>query len=67
MFENEKITKVIFSNEKAIVATQIEQMYDKNFELYNTLDTNVFEGTRRFLFLIIYFFNIFNHNFLFIG
>jgi glutaredoxin-related protein len=29
MFDNEKITKVIFSNEKAIVATQIEQMYDK--------------------------------------
>ena len=32
MFENEKINKVIFSNEKAIVATQIEQMYDKNFD-----------------------------------
>ena len=30
-FDNEKITKVIFSGEKAIVATQIEQMYEKNF------------------------------------
>jgi hypothetical protein len=30
IFENEKITKVIFSNEKAIVATQVEQMYEKN-------------------------------------
>jgi len=32
-FENEKITKVIFSGEKAIVATQIEQMYEKNFTI----------------------------------
>ena len=32
-FDNEKITKVIFSGEKAIVATQIEQMYEKIFTI----------------------------------
>jgi hypothetical protein len=30
-FDSEKITKVIFSGEKAIVATKIEQMYEKIF------------------------------------